>query len=76
MLSAGVVFRQQSWLVLMPVGPLSGSIARTNRSVGRSTDRPNQPLCAEPEIPSLSQRYPPRKKGRSDERCGLKQNPR
>jgi hypothetical protein len=32
--------------------------------------------CAEPEIPSRSQRYPEHKKGRSDERCGLKQNPR
>jgi hypothetical protein len=32
--------------------------------------------CAEPEIPSRSQRYPEHKKGRSDARCGLNQNPR
>jgi hypothetical protein len=42
----------------MPVARLSGSIAEPNRSIGRSPDSPNQPPCAEPEIPSLSRRYP------------------
>src|ERR1035441_10002211 len=71
MLSAGVVFGQQSWLASMPVGATFG-FHRRNRPIGGPVkDRSNQPPCEEPEIPSPSRRYPQRRKKRPQRRGRL-----
>jgi hypothetical protein len=49
---------------------------RWNKPIGGEVkDRPNQPADAEPEIPSPVTAISSAQKGRSDERCGLKQDP-
>src|ERR1039458_4748555 len=78
MLSAGVVFGQQSWL-----GFNAGwgdfrapSPEQTDRRAGQCTGRISRPVRSRKFRPRHGDILSGAKKGRSDERCGLKQNPR